>query len=383
MTAGIFYDKYFWPGANPTSERLYPRWHPHFTCKSYQPSIELNLTTLHLEELKERAGGTHKNIYRSNLFDGVIIKPQQRHSCELMFLEYLSGYRENPFGLEPEQNTVQLPLFPNPFTDMLKSLPTQHRADIKSLYEEFVPHYHGWLPRKFCAPDPRPYKEMLSFLHPSAFATYCSVVEDITVGFNRLSILDITIQSRHFGPAEPVLKGLRSWLPRMPSDYQAGQDSGKPCHWYFHLDFSLMRKSWRTMSHDNVLACMIAAFFDGKTILHDVVKEFIPKVQRVVDLLSSQREFILADSSLLFLYESDSSASEPDKVSLKLIDFDEATPYWGIRSKQSERFAEQDTTLEELLYLLRGVQNTKSKHVSLESLIEKCPTLQIATSCVE
>lgn len=327
--------KYFWTGHRKT-DKQFPRWHPHFSCRKYKPVLRAEGVEFNSQrKLHSRVAGTHNTLLRSPSHGGVVLKPERLHSCEIMFLEWVSGAFNGSFGSEERKSN--------------REEAVHNDEALHHLYEEFIPRYYGVLEEGQCLYRSRP----------------CAVVQDISQSFVRASAVDIGVQARKFGPEAPVLKGLRSW---QRSECQT-----------FEVQFNELRDAWHTFSEEQALACLAAGFYDN-AILLDVLQQVVPAVKRIAELITEQQHYIFADASILVLYETDGTAITKQgfrRVAVKLIDFDEVVPYWFILNLQSHTRQQKRGLSVIHQYLDQIVQ--QHSDITRSYLLDKCAVLEVVS----
>lgn len=90
-------------------------------------------------------------------------------------------------------------------------------------------------------------------------------------------------------------------------------------------DFAEFDKTWgRSLKVHGIVDALKQFFFSGERVRLDVVESCISQVEKVLELMESQRLLRFFSSSLLFVYEGDEDA-EPKPV-VKMIDFAHAHP---------------------------------------------------------
>lgn len=339
----------------------YPRFHSHFSCRTYRPSFKFP-SRLQTEGVLQTAAGSHSSPFRKavTLEHGpVIIKRERLNSCEIMFYEQVTGLASSSF----------------PPT----AIKEEDRNVLMQLYVHHMPRFYG------------------SF---SCGSLNCAVIEDLASRFIEPATLDISIQQRKFGlRSYYVPKGLRNTF--LEGRFKVS----------IQLEFFSFRDAWSNITEDQVEHCVRAAFLGGETMLTSVIKDSLLEVQQMYDLLERQRSIFFEDTSILILHETSSRGISsqtlhenqghddnkvdgediddeqvhiqlPKQVDVKLIDFDEATPEWGLVHLHQDDSIEQrlkhtQIPLKKFLQTLKKLlhESQRKEKFPLSYIQQQCPTL--------
>ena len=151
-------------------------------------------------------------------------------------------------------------------------------------------------------------------------------LEDLTAGFKKPCILDVKIGQRGWGDdAKP--KKINVELKNNPLQALVGfRLSGMKVE---RLDGSRVRKDryyGKKLKLGELPEALRLYLDNGKAVRRDLIPAFLKRLKDMERWFATQQQFRFYGTSLLFIYEGDPSAEDPNRVDVRMIDFAHVWP---------------------------------------------------------
>lgn len=235
----------------------------------------------------------HCSIFK---LDGMVCKPLIPRECEF----YQKIYKEYPplVPLTPE--------FHGSITIHNQKSTNNQDSSIKTTSEENkCTIFHN--------PSPTNHYLQLSNItdFPPSISTSYIVLEDLTAGMSKPCAMDMKVGTRQ----------------RFTTSTQLGfRLCGMRVHRRTGL-YTVDRLFGRGLTPDTVEDAVAAFLFDGANVRVELIPSILSELQRMICVLSeATNPFRFYTSSLLFVYEGDTTKGRAPHVALKIIDFAHAIP---------------------------------------------------------